>query len=255
MAKNPSSDDCLNLRGDDPMIAKIPQPLDVLLVRGTSPESTALCFAQTVMMKKSVHFSHAIVTITQGVYLHATGEGVHVIRPADVWKSPHYRAEKLVLRNRNIAAMTIGFQSKVAQHRAAKTYGDRYNYWIGIPKKLTRPDAWFCSELAADHLEAAGHCVCKGRRPERIWPGHFEYCKNNPEWIVVTGVHRQFADWTIGGKSDDAPNYCKAFWSMGEASFLVAQQSLQLSSDAAKSKKTIDYLKAELGKLLIAIEN
>jgi hypothetical protein len=242
-----------DLCGDDPSLAKIPQPLDVLLVRGTSLESTALCVSQGVLMRRPVHFSHAIVTIMQGVYLQATGDGVYPIRPADVWSSPHYRSRKLVLRNRRVAAMTIDLQSKAAYQRATETYGKRYNYWIGIPKKLIKQDAWFCSELAANHLQAVGQCVYKGRSPERTWPGHFEHRKNHDAWMDVTKVHHDYAEWTIRGQSQDAPAHCRAAWSQGEAMFQMAELTWKLNSSINKCDRAITRATAQLRDALTAI--
>jgi hypothetical protein len=92
-----------SLRGKLKMCADgFPQPLDVILVRGTDAASTFLCGLQSVRMLQRVSFSHVVLSIAAGTCLHATTKGVHLIRTQELWTSALYQSKKVVLRNNKI---------------------------------------------------------------------------------------------------------------------------------------------------------
>lgn len=170
-------------------IANFPLSLDVILVRGSSTQSTCLCVLQSIAMLRSVSFSHVVLSIAEGVCLHATTRGVGLIRPSEIWTLPNYRARKVVLRSTKIRATQTDEPLQQEHEFARKVFGARYNHFFGIPKGWIGENAWFCSELAATALQKVGHQIISNRNAEKIWPGHFQHCEVGTEWQDVTNYY------------------------------------------------------------------
>ncbi len=165
----------------------MPQSLDIILVRGSSSQSTWLCGLQSIVMLQPVSFSHVILSMGEGICLHATTNGVDLIRLREIWTLPIYQKRKIVLRSNKIKTQvsTNDLLEQTYQF-ARKTFGAQYNHFFGIPKRWIGANTWFCSELAADALGKVGHNVVSNRDPERIWPGHFQHCHRQSDWEDVT---------------------------------------------------------------------
>ncbi len=209
--------------------------LDVVLVCGTGKQSEALCQVQSLFFLKKVSFSHVVLTIQPGVYLHSTtAGGVHFARPSDIWGSPQFKTNQLGLRSRNlykdpsssdIADFAIIDDAIEYAHDAA---GTAYNYLFDLPTKvagairsLLKKDknALLCSELAAKILRE-NHAWAL--RPERTWPAHFEHTRGS-SWDDVTSLHADYPTLYAKGKDpncvDRSAQYC----------FEVTEQAFQTS--------------------------
>ncbi|MGC1434714.1 MAG: hypothetical protein WA847_02380 [Terriglobales bacterium] len=216
--------------------------LDVVLVCGTGKQSEALCKVQSLFFLKKVSFSHVVLTIRPGVYLHSTtADGVHFAKPSDIWGSPHYKANQLVIRSRNLykdlSSADIARSEIIAAaieyaHEAA---GTPYNYLFDLPMKvagairsLLKKDknALFCSELAAQILREHDSWAL---RPERTWPAHFEH-KRGSSWDDVTSLHADYAALYAKGKDpncvDRGARYC----------FEKTERAFQMSEDLFSAK-------------------
>lgn len=203
-------------------IANLPQSLDVILVRGTSTKSTWLCGLQSIAMCQSVSYSHAAVSIGEGICLHATPKGVALIRTGELWTSGDYRAEKVVLRSKNIATpIETDELLRQTYQFTREVFGTRYNFFFGIPKHWIGANAWFCSELAAAALTKVGHNVVRDRKPENIWPGHFQRCRmQSDEWADVTAVYEAYvAEVTKGNDKSCSDVFARTRYLTGEATF------------------------------------
>ena len=175
---------------------------------------------------RKVSFSHVVLTIQPGVYLHSTtAAGVHFARPAEIWGSPEYQANQLVIRSRDlrknpssreIVDFSIIDDAIEYAHDAA---GTPYNYLFDLPTKvagairsLLKKDqnALFCSELAAKILRK-NHAWTLS--PEQTWPAHFEHKRGN-SWDDVTSLHADYAALYAKGKDpncvDRSARYCFA---------------------------------------------
>ncbi len=216
--------------------------LDVVLVCGTGKQSQALCEVQSLFFLKKVSFSHVVLTIQPGVYLHSTtAAGVHFARPAEIWGSAEYQANQLVIRSRDlrknpssreIVDFSIIDDAIEYAHDAA---GTPYNYLFDLPTKvagairsLLKKDqnALFCSELAAKILRK-NHAWTLS--PEQTWPAHFEHKRGN-SWDDVTSLHADYAALCAKGKEpncvDRSARYC----------FVETERAFQTSEDLYSAK-------------------
>jgi hypothetical protein len=210
--------------------------LDVVLVCGTGKQSEALCKVQSLFFLKKVSFSHVVLTIQPGVYLHSTtAGGVHFARPSDIWGSPKFKTNQLVLRSRklypdpsspDIISSEIIEAAIQYAHDAA---GTSYNYLFNFPTKVAeairsllkkQKNALFCSELAAQILREHDSWA---RRAERTWPAHFEH-KRGSSWDDVTSLHADYAALYAMGKDpncvDHGARYC---FEVTEGAFQMSQ--------------------------------
>lgn len=244
-------------------------PLDVVLACGSHKRSKQLCALQTVRFGQKVSFSHVILAIQPGVYLHSTTDaGVHFARPADIWESPDYEARKLVLRN--TALHTLVSQTEIIETAIKYSHevsGDRYNYFISLPKRVAKAlrrvlnqdeNALFCSELAAKVLLSRSVRVVPSLPPEQIWPGHFEHQRNDGSWMDVTPLHATYAELCTIGKDlkcvDPGAKYC---FEMSEYAFDLSQNlhtvklgNRKLSADVEESRLKFDEVDQTFRNLL-----
>lgn len=203
-------------------ISKAPECLDIILVRGSSSQSTWLCAIQSILMLRSISFSHAVLSLGEGICLHATNQGVHLIRPSELWTSANYQAGNVVLRNKKIKKqMPPESVVKQAHDFTRKSYGARYNYFFGLPKKWIGVDSWFCSQLVADALEQVRQKVVLNRNPERIWPGHFQQCAlQSDDWENVTAIYEDYIKEITKGSDPTCTDDCaKTRYYLGEMTF------------------------------------
>ncbi len=192
--------------------------LDVVLVRGTGTLSTAQCAAQSLRFGRKVSFSHVVLGVQPGVYLHSTPHaGVHFARPSDIWGASDYTANKLVLRSKELhKGLTLFEIIDAAIEYANSISGAHYNYLISFPEGVAKPvrrflgqdeSALFCSELAAKILQDNRAWKLQ---PEQTWPGHFEL--EHGDWEDVTPLHTAFAELYKKGSdlncSDIGAKYC-----------------------------------------------
>jgi hypothetical protein len=206
--------------------------LDVVLVQGASRQSRAQCLAQSAYLGKHVSFSHTILTVAPGVYIHSTpGDGVHFAKPTEIWGSPHYAPYKLVLRNKLLHEhLTAADLIQSGIEYAHTISGDRYNYLLHIPEKIAKPirrlvgldaSALFCSELAAKIL--CDHELWT-LPPEQTWPGHFEHERGTAAWDDVTSLHADYAELYTKGADpaclDSGAKYC---FDLTESNFKMCQ--------------------------------
>jgi len=216
--------------------------LDVVLVCGTGKQSEALCKVQSLFFLKKVSFSHVVLTIQPGVYLHSTtAAGVHFAKPSDIWGSPQFKTNQLVLRSRNLykdlSSADIARSAIIASaiEYAHDVAGTPYNYLFDLPTKvagairsLLKKDknALFCSELAAQILREHDSWAL---RPERTWPAHFEH-KRGSSWDDVTSLHADYAALYAKGKDpncvDRGARYC----------FEETERAFQMSEDLFSAK-------------------
>ncbi len=218
-------------------IGSLPQSLDVILVRGSSTQSTWLCGLQSVAMLRSVSFSHAALSIGEGICLHATTKGVHLIRPSELWTSTNYRARKVVLRSKQIKTQVATNELLRQAHQFAReAFGARYNHFFGIPKRWIGVNGWFCSELAADALKRVGHDVVSNRNPEKIWPGHFQRChEQSNEWDDVTGIYDAYVrEITNGANTGCTDVFARTRYLTGEATFGLYKKAFSQMFDGDK---------------------
>jgi hypothetical protein len=209
--------------------------LDVVLVCGTGKQSEALCKVQSLFFLKKVSFSHVVLTIQPGVYLHSTtAGGVHFARPSDIWGSPQFKTNQLVLRSRNLykdlSSADIARSGIIASaiEYAQEAAGTPYNYLFdlhpevaGAIRSLLKKDknALFCSELAAKILRKHNAWALP---PEQTWPAHFEH-ERGSSWDDVTSLHADYAALYAQGKDpnfvDRGARYC----------FEVTERTFQMS--------------------------
>ena len=220
-------------------------PLDVVLVQGTTRQSRAQCLAQSAYLGKKVSFSHTILAVAPGVYIHSTpGAGVHFAKPSEIWGSPQYAPYKLVLTSQSLhELLTPAEVIQSAIEYAHTISGDRYNYLINIPEKIAKPirrllghdqSALFCSELAAKILsEHASWNIL----PEQTWPGHFQH-ERGTAWDDATSLHADYAELYNKGADPACPDlgarYC---FNLTESNFKMCEDLLTLKLGNRKLRR------------------
>jgi hypothetical protein len=238
--------------------ANLPQSLDVILVRGTSAKSTWLCGLQSIAMLQSVSFSHAAVSIGDGICLHAMPKGVALIRTSALWNSRDYRAEKIVLRSKKIATPIETDELLRQTHQFTReVFGTRYNFFFGIPKQWIGANAWFCSELAAAALKKVGHDVVPTRKPETVWPGHFQRCRVlSDEWEDVTAVYEAYIAEVTKGSDESCSNvFARTRYLTGEAEFGLYDRAYKLMFDGDRFLEDAEKFDAKLRALKRSIKS
>jgi len=235
--------------------------LDVVLVCGTGKQSEALCNVQSLFFLKKVSFSHVVLTIQPSLYLHSTtADGVHFARPSDIWGSPQYKPNQLVLRSRKLykdpsspdsADFAIIDDAIEYAHEVA---GTPYNYLMDLPPKvagairsLLKKDknALFCSEVAAKihHKHHAWNLP-----PEQTWPAHFEH-KRGSSWDDVTSLHADYAALYAKGKDpncvDRGAQYC---FEVTEGTFKEAQTSYGMKLGQIQMVRNFEKIEQKFGR-------
>jgi hypothetical protein len=235
--------------------------LDVVLVCGTGKQSEALCKVQSLFFLKKVSFSHVVLTIRQGVYLHSnTADGVHFARPSDIWGEPHYKANQLVIRSRklykDLSSADIARSAIIASaieyaHEAA---GTPYNYLFDLPPKVAGAirsllkndtNALFCSELAAKILRKHD---AWNLPPEQTWPAHFEH-ERGSSWDDVTSLHADYAALYAKGKDpncvDRGAQYC---FEVTEGAFKEAQTAYGMKLGQIQMVRNFEKIERKFGR-------
>jgi len=189
------------------------------------------------MTHRLVSFSHVIFVIGEGTCIHATTNGIDLIRLSEIWTSPDYLVKKVVLRNKKINTQIICWEddewAKQLHKFTLKSFGAKYSYYFGIPKKWIDDNKWFCSELAATFLKKIGHEIVPNRNPEKIYPGHFQFCLNKSEWEDITDCYESYVKKITDGSDENCLNKeDRAYYSIGEAEFVNAQNCYLILKEA-----------------------
>jgi hypothetical protein len=200
-------------------------------------------------MLQPVSFSHVVLSIGEGICLHATTTGIDLIRPSEFWTSDNYRRSNVVLRSKRIKTQAVTADLIKTTHEFIReAFGARYNPFFGIPKRWIRVKRWFCSELAADVLKRAGHEVVSNRALEQTWPGHFQRCRlQSDEWEDVTRIYDAYVEEiTRGSTPDCADVFARTRYLTGEATFVLYKWAFPIMFDTDKILKDANALDAKL---------
>jgi hypothetical protein len=170
------------------------QPGDIVLVsdRKFGP---VIRLAQTMASGKAALYSHTMLCVMPGLFIHATTPGgvgfVAAEDPSADFQS-RYDHAWCVRRHASFAA-DDHLRQQVSQ-RAAYYLGQGYNWMIvggrflGLPYEQAHS---YCSELVAKvYRDVDPVCLATAEPPDRILPVHLAALTEGPQWTDVTERYR-----------------------------------------------------------------
>jgi hypothetical protein len=156
---------------------------DVLLVTGQNKISSGLVAAQKVIYKNSIS-SHVELSIADGTFVHATGDGgVHITFILDELKS--CETNWRVLRLKNIDDNMHEQLMKEGLYFLRQDYNKAF---MGSGNEHSS----FCSELVAKIYSRAEIPILNGKKPSKVTPADFDREADLlVDWEDVTEEYKQ----------------------------------------------------------------
>lgn len=151
---------------------------DLLLVRGTNPMSKPIALGQKLIKPFHATSSHILISIADGIYIHATGDkGVHITTFKE--ELPTVKDNWKAIRLKNITDEELENLVKSVLHYMGQDYNSKF--FVGSETSS------FCSELAAKIYKKANISILGDKEAQNVIPADFDKEANiQEEWEDIT---------------------------------------------------------------------
>jgi hypothetical protein len=159
---------------------------DLLLVRGTNLMSKPISLGQKLIKPLHATSSHILISIADGIYIHATGDkGVHITTFKE--ELPTVKDDWKAIRLKDITDEQLENLTKSVLHYM----GQDYNSKIFISSETSS----FCSELASKIYQKANISILGDKEAQNVIPADFDKEANiQEEWEDVTIETKEYFD-------------------------------------------------------------
>ncbi len=159
---------------------------DLLLVRGTNPMSKPIVVGQKILKPFHATSSHILISIGDGIYIHATGDkGVHITTFKE--ELPTVLDDWKAIRFKSLSKEQLDELIKSVLHYMGQDYNSIYF--------TNSESSSFCSELAAKIYQKAGISILNNKKPKNVIPADFDKEANTQEeWQDITDETKKCFD-------------------------------------------------------------
>jgi hypothetical protein len=151
---------------------------DLLLVRGTNPMSKPIVLGQKLIKPLHATSSHILISIADGIYIHATGDkGVHITTFKE--ELPTVKDDWKAIRLKDITDEQLENLIKSVLHYMGQDYNSKFF--------ISSETSSFCSELASKIYKKANISILGDKEAQNVIPADFDKEANiQGEWEDVT---------------------------------------------------------------------